>query len=481
MSSHLAWAVTQRRPAHLDIEGQPYLAELYRLTLAERPVVMAPSGLGVGGWLFSMALHTADVEQASVLYLLPGRVSPRQVQDELADSDYLERVASVKRPARRLAGKVATVAFEGGGAVHLCSDALSPGGYAPHIPESPTRVIAWREAAADRRLLSLHSPDARASFPAAPGSSVHAAYQQTDQRQWLVSCSRCGQWQAVTLAHCVVSWGEGERPLSWYGMENGVAYACCASCGQRLDMRNGQWAAARPTAVRRGYWLTGLLLPGEQLHGALMQLRTCRERIVAETMRQMLGMPYIARPTLIDQDIADCLSNDEPGPFAGERPFAGVAGDGRDFVVAIRSPLTRYDVDDVLARRLRYLGSGLSLEEVAVALRVYHVRRCVVAGRRKLADDLNGLTADGVVRWANWGSDEPASATAVRAEKGEVVGETIRRFISGVNTVPWRTAWAEPLYLQQVLGLQVEDPLPPPHALAEVSATLASQGWKRGL
>lgn len=474
MSSHLTWAVTQRRPEHLNIEARPYLAELYRLALVDRPVVMAPSGLGVGGWLFSMALHTADVEKASVLYLLPGQVSPREVQGELAGSAYLEHVASVKRPARRLAGKMATVVFEGGGAVHLCSDALSPAGYAPHVPESPTRVIAWREEVADGRLLNLRPPDARSSFPTVPGRGIHAAYQQTDQRQWLVSCLRCGQWQAVTLAHCVVSWGEGERPLSWYGMEDGVAYACCASCGQRLDMRNGQWAAARPTAVRRGYWLTGLLLPGEQLHGALMQLRACRERVVAETMGQVMGIPYTVRPTLIDQDMADCLSDDVPGPVAGERPFAGVVEDDQGFVLVIRSPLVRYDVDDALAYRLRYLGAGLSLEEVAVALRVYQVRRCVVIGRRKSADDLNGLTADGVVRWLNWGSDGPDSATAVRSDIGEVVGETIRRFIGGANTVPWRTAWAEPLYLQQVLGLRVEDPLPPPHALAEVGATLAS-------
>ena len=78
------------------------------------------------------------------------------------------------------------------------------------------------------------------SNPTLPDYGVSKAFQETDQRYWLLKCEACGGWTDLieTFPNCLVE--VGDRVIR-----------ACRKCQAELDPSRGEWVAKHPTVTER--------------------------------------------------------------------------------------------------------------------------------------------------------------------------------------------------------------------------------------
>lgn len=391
--SLLSWAKEYRRflvPDRVfDLESHPYLIELYRNDPTE--AVFCKGGqLGLSEYLISYAIWGCDEQNATVLYVFPtdtavSDFSSARLGPAIEASEYLSGIVvegnatGGRRGADRVTLKRVRNRF-----LYFRGAKVGKDGNAPQLKSIDADVLILDELdEMDERAPSIarkrlgHSRLARvrmASTPSYAGFGIHAAYMESDQRRYFISCPRCGHRQYLTINHVVTEFDNLDRPTEWYGKGEGRAFAACEKCSGEMDRhRRGEWVAAYPERDVVGYHIPKLIAPLSNLLEIVRNLQTVDETRRRETFNQDLAEPYTPRGGALDDETLDACRRDYgAGPVAGERCYAGID------VGAVLHLVIRGDRDTETGERpLRFAGA-VNWDEAGRLLRRYSVRTCVI-------------------------------------------------------------------------------------------------------
>ncbi len=200
------------------------------------------------------------------------------------------------------------------------------------------------------------------SNPSLPDYGVDAAFQQTDQRYFLLKCHHCGEWTSLvdTFPGCLLE-------------VQGKVIRGCQRCKSELNPSVGEWVAKKPRVTdKRGYQFSQLLShfvnPAEILH----QYRTTKN--LQDFWNLKIGIAYVesSHRVTVEEALALCgnegIVSSSPGPC-----FMGV-DQGKDLHVVIgrRHP--------VKAGKIIHLGIYKDWEELDRLMKNFNVSRCIVDG-----------------------------------------------------------------------------------------------------
>jgi hypothetical protein len=198
------------------------------------------------------------------------------------------------------------------------------------------------------------------SNPTLPDYGIDRAFQETDQRYWLLKCEKCGEYTCLedTFPDCLLETG-------------GRVIRACRKCEAELNPSIGQWVAKRPGVTdKRGYHYSQLfshfVAPAEILH----QFRTTNN--LTDFYNLKIGIAYVEATNrlAIQEVIALCgddgIENQDLGPCS-----MGV-DQGKDLHVVIAK---RHGQK---AGKIVHLGIYKEWEELDRLIRNFHVSHCVV-------------------------------------------------------------------------------------------------------
>jgi len=394
----LAWALTKRRylrPGTLfDLPAHPFLRDLY-LERAREVVVYKASQMGASEYGITYALHAADVRGATVLYIFPTEThvsdfSTARIGPAVEASPYLEQIITdpvgAPNAGRRRRTDRVTLKRVRDRYLYLRGATVRPDGSAPQLKSIDADILVLDEVdEMDQRAPSIavkrlgHSRIAEVrwiSTPTYPGVGIHAKWQESDQREWCVRCSACGQRQPLTIQQVVLEWDTLGRPVAWRGQDAGRAWVGCVKCGAELDrLGPGEWVAQAPGREIVGYHLTKLFSPLTPLLDVVRALDTVDETKRRETYNQDLGEPYVPRGGRLTETLLDkCRRDYAHGLVAGERCIAGIDVGSLLYIVIRAGQIDRESGE----RPQRLAVAVESFEEAARLLQRYRVQTCVV-------------------------------------------------------------------------------------------------------
>ena len=225
------------------------------------------------------------------------------------------------------------------------------------LDEAPQNMI---DMATERMSHSEYKEVFKLSNPTLPDFGVDAAFQQTDQRYWLLKCHACGESTCLedTFPDCLLE--IGTRVIR-----------ACSKCKSELNPAIGEWVARKPGVTdKRGYHYSQLFSqfvdPSEILH----QYRTTSN--LQDFWNLKIGVPWIeAENRLSVQEVLSLcgehgIESQESGPC-----FMGVdQGKELHVVVGKKHPKN--------AGKIIHIGVYKDWEELDRLMKNLNILRCVV-------------------------------------------------------------------------------------------------------
>lgn len=124
------------------------------------------------------------------------------------------------------------------------------------------------------------------SNPTIPNFGVSDRYADSDQRKWVIQCSRCKTYQ----------------DLRWpRNVDYKLREFICHHCKKPLsydDRREGQWVAAKPGHEVHGYHISQLMCPWVTAH-ELLKLEEKKPAAMFHNM--VLGLPFVEKDDSVDE------------------------------------------------------------------------------------------------------------------------------------------------------------------------------------
>lgn len=343
----LSWTMLHRRqliPERLfDLTRRRYLVDIYNET-ARRVLLYKSSQMGASEYLVSYALHAADCRLATVLYVFPtdthvSDFSSARIGPALEASPYLSDIVVEgkdatgvqKRGADRVTLKRVRDRF-----LYMRGARVDKSGRAPQLKSIDADILILDEidemdprapSIAQKRLNDSEIAEERwVSTPTYPGYGIHAAWQLSDQREWVIKCSHCGKWQTMTIGRVVIEWDQLGRPVAWHGQKQGGAHVACRKCKRELDRdAPGRWVARNREVETVGFHLTRFMNPAADILDIVQSLQSLDETKRKETFNQDLGEPYTPRGgQLTDVELDVCRREYAHGPVHKEATTMGV-------------------------------------------------------------------------------------------------------------------------------------------------------------
>jgi hypothetical protein len=225
------------------------------------------------------------------------------------------------------------------------------------LDEAPPNAI---DMATERMSHSEFKEVLKLSNPTLPDYGIDKAFQETDQRHWLLKCEKCGEFTCLedTFPDCLLT-------------IDGRVIRACQKCHSELNPSVGQWVPKKPGVTdKRGYHYSQLFShfvdPADILH----QFRTTNN--LTDFYNLKIGVPYVeAENRLSVQEVLalcliDGIASGDKGPC-----YLGV-DQGRDLHVVIgkRHP--------VQAGKIIHLGVYKDWEELDRVMKNFSVSRCVI-------------------------------------------------------------------------------------------------------
>ena len=188
------------------------------------------------------------------------------------------------------------------------------------LDEAPQNSV---DMAMERMGHSEHRLVLQLSNPTLPDYGIDKAFQETDQKYWLLKCDKCGEYTCLedTFPDCLVT-------------VNGHVIRACQKCKGELNPSIGQWVAKHPSVTdKRGYHYSQLFShfidPGDILH----QFRTTNN--LTDFYNLKIGNAYVeAQNRLSIQEVLALCSNEEIASENKGPCFMGV-DQGKDLHVVI--------------------------------------------------------------------------------------------------------------------------------------------------
>ena len=225
------------------------------------------------------------------------------------------------------------------------------------LDEAPPNAV---DMAVERMAHSEFKEILKLSNPTLPDYGIDRAFQETDQRYWLLECEKCGQYTCLedTFPDCLIT-------------VRGRVIRACQKCQSKLNPSLGQWVAKRPSITdKRGYHYSQLFShfvdPADILH----QFRTTNN--LTDFYNLKIGTAYVeAENRLSVQEVLALCGNEgivseDPGPC-----FMGV-DQGKDLHVVIGKKHPQK------TGQIIHLGIYKDWEELDRLMRNFNVQRCVV-------------------------------------------------------------------------------------------------------
>ena len=225
------------------------------------------------------------------------------------------------------------------------------------LDEAPQTAV---DLAMERMSHSEYKEVLKLSNPTLPDFGIDAAFQQTDQRYWLLKCEKCGEYTCLeeTFPDCLLE-------------IDGRVIRACSKCKSELHPAMGEWVAKKPSITdKRGYHYSQLFSqfvePAEILH---LYRTTTNMR---EFWNLKIGIPWVeAENRLSVQEVlslcgSDGIVSQDPGPC-----FMGV-DQGKDLHVVIGKKHLQK------AGKIIHLGVYKDWEELDRLMKNFNILRCVV-------------------------------------------------------------------------------------------------------
>jgi hypothetical protein len=376
----------------LDLTRHRYLVDIYG-TAGRRVVLYKASQMGASEYAVSYALHAADQRQATVLYVFPtdthvSDFSSARIGPAIEASPYLASIVvdasgtGGKRGADRVTLKRVRDRF-----VYLRGAQVRTDGGAPQLKSIDADALVFDEVdemdprapsiGVKRLGHSLIGEERWISTPTYTGVGIHAAWLESDQREWHVRCAHCGERQPLSINQVVAEWDALGRPVRWNGGPRS-AWVGCRRCGKELERCGpGEWVAAWPGRETVGFHLTKLFSPTASLLDLVAALQTTDETKRREAVNQDLGEPYTPRGGQVTDEVLDgCRRDYGHGPAKAESCVMGVDV-GKVLHVVVRAQGAGDKNQESVQR---WAGEVESWDELGRVMRRFNVRLCVVDG-----------------------------------------------------------------------------------------------------
>jgi hypothetical protein len=200
---------------------------------------------------------------------------------------------------------------------------------------------------------------AKLSNPTLPDYGIDKAFQETDQRYWLLKC-KCGEYTCLedTFPDCLKT-------------VNGRVIRACQKCKNELNPSIGQWVAKKPSITdKRGYHYSQLFShfvnPADILH----QFRTTNN--LTDFYNLKIGIAYVEAENRLSVEEVLALCGNEGVASSDPGPCSMGVDQGTDLHVVIGN--RDYDRDG----KLIHLGIYKDWQELDRLMNNFNVSRCVV-------------------------------------------------------------------------------------------------------
>jgi hypothetical protein len=225
------------------------------------------------------------------------------------------------------------------------------------LDEAPPNMV---DMALERMAHSEFKDVMKLSNPTLPDYGIDKAFQETDQRYWLLKCPACGHYTCLedTFPDCLLETG-------------GRVIRACERCKSELNPSIGEWVAKKPSITdKRGYHYSQLFShyvdPAEMLH----QYRTTTN--FQDFYNLKIGIAYIeAENRLTVQEVLALCSNDGIAS-SDSGPCSMGVDQGNDLHVVIGKRIPNK------AGKILHLEAYRDWEELDRLMKNFNVSRCVV-------------------------------------------------------------------------------------------------------
>jgi hypothetical protein len=227
------------------------------------------------------------------------------------------------------------------------------------LDEAPQNAI---DMAMERMAHSEFKEVLKLSNPTLPDYGIDKAFQETDQRYWLLKCTKCGHYTCLedTFPECLIEIETGDRVIR-----------ACERCKSELNPAIGEWVAKRPSIEdKRGYHYSQLFSQYVDPADILHHFRTTNN--LQDFHNLKIGNAYVeAENRLSVQEVLALCGNDgiassDPGPCS-----MGV-DQGKDLHVVIGKRHFQK------AGKIVHIGVYKDWEELDRLMKNFNVSRCVV-------------------------------------------------------------------------------------------------------
>ena len=201
------------------------------------------------------------------------------------------------------------------------------------------------------------------STPTIPDFGIDKIYNESDQRQWMIKCSRCNR-------ECCL---ETDFPNSVKFMKDGRAYRACMKCGEELLPSDGRWVAQNPKSEIAGWWISQL----NSLYvnpGTILRLfEDPPNGNLQEVYNSKLAMAYIAAENrLTVNDVYSCcgthiIQTQDKGPCG-----MGIDVQGKTLVIVIGKKVFGG------RKKIIYAGEVPDFADAVELGKMFHVKRAAV-------------------------------------------------------------------------------------------------------
>jgi len=225
------------------------------------------------------------------------------------------------------------------------------------LDEAPQNAV---DMAMERMAHSEFKEILKLSNPTLPDYGIDKAFQETDQRYWLLKCEKCGDYTCLedNFPDCLKT-------------VNGRVIRACQKCHAALNPSIGQWVAKHPSITdKRGYHYSQLFSHYVEPADILHQFRTTDN--LTDFYNLKIGNAYVeAENRLSVQEILSLcaghgIESSDPGPC-----YMGV-DQGKDLHVVIGK---RWGDK---AGKIIHLGIYRDWEELDRLMDNFNIARCVV-------------------------------------------------------------------------------------------------------
>jgi hypothetical protein len=400
----LRWSrlVRVEEGAPLDFGAFPFQVELYE-AFGDRNLasvdIMKSAQCGISALGVSHALHATDCWGASVIYVLPtadvaGQFSDTRIKPAIEDAPYLrDRVVSTDNKTVKRIGDAFLYVVGGESerqALSIPADVLILDEY-DHLKRA--NISKFHRRLGSPTSLNLVR---RFSNPSYPEDGIHGLFLASDQRTWLVRCPKCQREAPVYYEQL-----DGSHHVD---EERGLRV--CGRCSRELgsaEVASGRWVPTYPRVARRGYHVSKLIVPGEDIAALVEAHRVTAEDDVTSHYNFDLGEPYAPKGGSLSEELVRACRRDWVCPDRY---------DGGDWVTM------GVDVGKVLHVRISewrssgnavplFLGEVGEFSDLHRLMERYQVNFCIVDERpeERMAKEFRQAHR-GRVRLIRWSSEE---------------------------------------------------------------------------